>query len=171
MQEIYSKNTRKILQNKKKLEEKLKVKITNKDKILFIEGKAEDEYIAIEVIEAINLGFTADKALFLTEEFILEKINIKDLTKRHDLERIRGRIIGTQGRTKKTIESLSECFISLYNNTIGIIGRAEDIEKAMQALTSLIQGSKQSKVYSYLEREKSKEKTKMNVDLGLKQKE
>ena len=170
MQEIYSKNIRKILQNKRKLEKKLAVKITNKGGILFVKGEAEQEYLAIQIIEAINLGFTTEKALLLTEEdFILEKINIKDLTKRHDLERIRGRIIGTKGKTKKTIESLSDCFVSLHDNTVGIIGRAEDIEKAMQALTSIIQGSKQSKVYSSLERKRSKERTKMNEGLGLKE--
>ena len=168
MQEIYSENTGKILQNRKKLERTLQVKITNKGKILFVEGKAEDEYTAIQVIESMNLGFTADKALLLTEDFLLEKINIKDVTKRHDLKRVRGRIIGTKGKTKKTIENLTDCFISLQDNTVGIIGRAEDIEKAMQALTSIIRGSKQSKVYSYLERERSKEKLEMNEDLGLK---
>ena len=169
MQEIYSEDVGKILQNKKKLEQTLKVKITNKGKIIFVEGKAEQEYIAIQVIEAINLGFTSQQALLLQDEdFIFEKINIKDLTKRHDLERIRGRIIGTRGKTKEIIQNLSDCFISLHNNTVGIIGRAEDIEKAMQALTSIIQGSKQSKVYSYLERERGKEKSKINEDLGLK---
>ncbi len=170
MQEIYSENTRKILQNRKNLEKKLRVKITSKGKIIFVEGKAEQEYLAIQIIEAINLGFTTDKALLLTEDYIFEKINIKDLTKRQDLDRIRGRIIGTKGKTRKTIESLSDCFISLHDNIVGIIGRAEDIEKAMQALTSIIQGSKQSKVYSYLEREKTKEKTQLNEDLGLRNK-
>lgn len=169
MQEIYSEAVRKILQNKKKLERRLKVKITNKGKIIFVDGEGEKEYVAIEVIEAINLGFTITQALLLCEDdFILEKIRIKDLTKRHDLERVRGRIIGTRGRTKKTIQNLSDCLISLHDNTVGIIGRIEHIERAMQAITSLIQGSKQSSVYYSLEREKIKEKTSINEDLGLK---
>jgi ribosomal RNA assembly protein len=171
MQEIYSEFIRKILQNKSKLEKGLKVKITNKGKILFVEGNAEDEYTAVQAIEAINLGFTVQQALLLTEEgFILEKVNIKDLTRRHDLERIRGRVIGTKGKTKKLIENLSDCLISLHDNIVGIIGRAEHIEQAMQALTSLIQGAKQSKVYSFLERARSKEKARLNEDLGLKSK-
>ena len=169
MQEIYSEFVRKILQNKKKLEQALAIKITNKGKIVFVKGKPEQEFIAIQIIEAMNLGFTAEQALLLQdEEFIFEKINIKDLTKRHDLERIRGRIIGTRGKTKEIIQNLSGCFISLHDNTVGIIGRAEDIEKAIQAIKSIIQGSKQSKVYSSLERERSKEKAKMGEDLGLK---
>jgi ribosomal RNA assembly protein len=170
MQEMYSEFSRKIAQNRKTLERELKVKITNRGNLIFVDGKAEDEYIACEVIEAINLGFIIKKALLITnEEFILEKIHIKDLTKRTDLERIRGRIIGTKGRTKKTIENISDCLISVHDNTVGIIGRADEIEPTLTAITALIKGKKQTKTYSYLERERSKDKTKLNVDLGLKE--
>lgn len=169
MQETYSEVIKKILRDKKKLEQELKVRITNKGKILFVEGKTEDEYTTMQIIESINLHFTTQQALLLCEEdFVLEKLNIKDLTKRHDLDRIRARIIGTKGKTKKIIENLSDCFVSLHGNIVGIIGRIENIEKARTALISIIQGAKQSKVYSFLEREKSKEKLKMNEDLGLK---
>ena len=169
MQEIYTESARKILQNKARLEKELKVEIRNRGRLIFVEGKGEDEYLAIEVIEALNLGFKIEQALLLTQEdFIFEKINIKDLTKRHDLDRIKGRLIGTRGKTKKTIENLSDCFLAIHDNTVGVIGRAEEIEKAMQAVESIIQGSKQNKVYGYLERENAKEKTSLNEDLGLK---
>ena len=98
-----------------------------------------------------------------------EKINIKDITKRHDLNRVRARIIGTKGKTKELIENLSNCLISLHDNTVGIIGRAEEIKTCMQALISLIQGSKQSKVYSFLERKRAEEKKAEFEDLGLKE--
>ena len=104
METLYSEQINKIRQNKRKLEKILKVKITFSGKNINIEGSAVDKYVSLQVIEAINLGFTTDQAILLRdEEFVFEKINIKDLTKRHDLEIIRGRIIGTHGRTKKTI--------------------------------------------------------------------
>lgn len=169
MQETYSQNSRKILKNKARLEHELDVKITNKGKVLFVEGEGEQEYLAVQVIEAIDLGFKIVQALLLIQDdFILEKINIKDITKRNDLERVRGRIIGTDGRTKKIIENLSDCFISLHDNVVGIIGLTDNIEKAIQALTSIIQGSKQNRVYSSLERKNIKEKLSLNEDLGLK---
>lgn len=169
MKKIYSEAISKIKQNKEKLEKALKCKIMFSGKNVSVDGKALEEYSALQVIEAINLGFTPSQALTLCDEnFILEKINIKDITKRHDLERIRARIIGKKGKTKELIENLGDCIISLHNNTVGIIGRAEDIEKAMQAVTSIIQGSKQAKVYGYLERERAKEKRKLHEDLGLK---
>jgi len=172
MQEVYSENTRKIRQEKTKLEKELKVKISLSGKNILLTGESLDEYIAAEVIEAIELGFTLHQALLLKdEELILEKIYIKELTKRHDLERIRARIIGTKGKTKEIIENLSDCLISLHGNTVGIIGRAEEIKKAIRAIESIIHGRKQGKVYSYLERLRSKDKTRMHEDLGLKIKE
>ena len=168
METLYSEAINKIKANKKKLEKALNVKISVKGKDVCVSGKAVDEYIACQIIEALNLGFNTNQGLLLRDEnFVFEKINIKDVTKRHDLERIRGRIIGTKGKTKEIIENLSDCFISLHDNTVGIIGEAENIERAMQAITSIIQGSKQSKVYSSLERDRTKTKQEEFKDLGL----
>ena len=169
MEQIYCESIGKIKQDKAKLEKALKIKLSFSGKRAEIKGDAISEYLCLEIIEAINLGFTAEQALLLcNEELIFEKINIKNITKRKDLGVIRARIIGTKGKTRKYIQNLSDCFICLHDNTVGIIGRTDDIKKTIQAITSLIQGSKQSKVYSYLEREKTKEKEKsLDEDLGL----
>ena len=107
----------------------------------------------------INLGFSIDKALLLKQEnIILQTIHIKDITKRQDLERVRARIIGTQGRTLKTLNNLTNCDFSLKNNNIGIIGDTDSIEEGIQAVTSLIQGSKQSNVYAHAEKEMKKKR-------------
>ena len=148
-----------VLPNKKKLEKELGVKITNKGKNLFVNGKAEKEYTALEVMQAINLNFSVNKALLLkNDNTILQTLNIKNITKRHDLERVRARIIGTKGKTLQTINNLTNCEVSLKDNKIGIIGNTEYIEEAIQALISLIQGSKQGNVYSRVEREKKRKR-------------
>lgn len=166
MQQTQTEYPKKILQNKKKLETELKVKITNKEKNLFIDGNPEEEYTALQVIEAINLGFSVDRALLLkNENTILQTLNIKDITKKHNLENIRARIIGKHGRTLKTLNKLTNCAISLKDNQVGIIGNAEEIEYAIQALTSIIQGSKQGHVYGRLEREKKMERLRGKMDL------
>ena len=92
------------------------------------------------------------------EGFIFQKINIKNITRRNDLERIRARIIGTKGKTLRTLQSLTNCEFSIKNNEIGIIGPVEEIEEAIQAATSLVQGSKQGNVYSRLEKNKKKKR-------------
>ena len=110
MKTILSEKLPRILKNKKRLEEKLNVKITNRGKEVSIRGKPSDEYIAEKVIDALNFGFPFSVAILIKEEdFIFEIINIKDYTKRHDLETVRARIIGKKGKTLKTLCGLTKC--------------------------------------------------------------
>jgi KH domain-containing protein len=161
MQEIYIENAAEVFKNKARLEKELKVKFSNRGQNIFVNGKAEAEFIALEVLEAIKNGFSADRALKLKQEgMMFQRVDIKDITKRNDLERVRGRIIGKSGGTLKTLNNLTHCDLSLHDNEIGIIGDAEEIEDAIQAVTSIVQGSKQSNIYARLEkRRKSKRLT------------
>ena len=163
---IYSDKLPRILKNKKHLEEKLNVKITNKSREVFIEGEPEDEYIAEKVVEALNYGFEFKEAMLIKEDdFILEILSIKQFTKRGDLTRIRARIIGKCGKTKKTLCQLTKCFIQVKDNEVAILGDAEYIYNCQEAIKSLIKGSKQSNIYKYLE----KHQIKPVLDLGLKE--
>jgi ribosomal RNA assembly protein len=158
-EQLYCESLRKILTNKKQIEDSLNVKLTTKGKIIFIDGDPADELIGLEVIEAMELGFSVSEALDLkNEEFKFEKIYIKSLEKRRDLSQVRARIIGTQRRALKNIESLTNCDIVLHDNVVGIIGRVDDVRKAAYALKKLIGGSKHANVYTYLEEENLKEK-------------
>lgn len=164
MMQIYSEKLPRILKNKKRLEQRLNVKITNRGKEVYITGKPVNEYTANLVIDALNFGFPYKVAILIKEEdFLFEILNIKDYTKRHDLERVRARIIGAKGKTLKTLSQLTKCFFELKDNEIGIIGDAEYIQNAQQAVISLIRGSKQANVYSFLE----KHQVKPVFDLGL----
>ena len=168
MKKIICEKLPRILKNKKKLSEVLGVTLTNRGKEVYIEGSPEKEYIAEKVIDAINFGFAISKAILIKkEDLIFEILNIKDHTNRKDLERIRGRIIGKAGKTLKTLSDLSECFIEINENNVGIIGHPESIQVAQEALISIIKGSKQSNVYSHLE----KTRPKPIQDLGLRNKE
>lgn len=165
MKKILSDKIPRIIKAKKKLEKILKIKISNRGKEVFIEGSPENEYLAEKVIDAINLGFPINIALSIKEDNnLLEVLNIKDFTKRKDLERIRARLIGKGGRTLKTLNQLTKCGFEVKENNIGIIGPAECIKNAQEAVISLIQGSKQGNVYSYLEKHPSEHP----LDLGLK---
>ena len=116
----------------------------------------------------MNFGFPFSVAMLIKkEDFLFEIINIKEYTKRHDLERVRARIIGKSGKTLKTLQQLTKCFFELKNNEIGIVGDAESIKNAQEAVISLIKGTKQSNVYSFLE----KHQVKPILDLGLKERE
>jgi len=156
-----------ILKNKKRLEETLEVKITNRGKEIYVKGKPEKEYIAEKVILALDFGFPFSSILDIVEEdCIFEVMNIKDYTKRNDLETVRARIIGSKGKTLKTLTDLTKCHIEIKENFVGIIGFPEIIPITTNAIISLIQGSKQGNVYAYLE----KHHPKFEPDLGLKKK-
>ena len=166
MKTILCEKLPRITKNKKRLEKILNVKITNRGKEVFVEGKPEDEYSAEKVIDALNFGFAFSTAVLIKEEdFVFEIINIKDHTNRKDLERVRARIIGKKGKTLQTLHQLTKCYFELKDNYVGIIGYPEHLENAQDAIISIVKGAKQSNVYSLLERHQVKEP----IDLGLKQ--
>jgi ribosomal RNA assembly protein len=169
MQEIYIENFEPIIHNKNRLEKELGVKITNKGKLIFVEGEGEKEYLALKVFEAIDLDFSIQRALLLKDEnIILQTLHIKDLTKRKDLQVIKSRLIGTRGKTLKNLCHLTDCLISLKDNSMGIIGESESMEYAIQAITSIIKGSKQANVYARLEREKKNRRSNPKNYLNIK---
>ena len=156
MDTLFLENTKEVRKEIVKLEKKLNVKISILSKRVIIEGNPLDEYEARIVLEAISFGFPAQIALSLKEEDILFRtLPIKHFTRRKNMEIVRGRLIGTHGKTKQTIENLSNSRIIIKGNTVGIIGPAEEMDEVTTAFTNLIRGSKQSNVYKYLEKIKS----------------
>ena len=154
-----------IIKNKERLEKILGIKIANRGREIIIHGPAENEYIAERVAEALDFGFPFSVALLIKEQdFMLEILNIKNYTKRKDLERVRARIIGKDGKTLKTLNSLTKCFFEIKDNQVGIIGDPEYMRVATDAMIFLIQGSKQANVYTFLEQHQIKPV----IDLGLK---
>ena len=152
MKQITIRSTNKLLINKKLIEEKLKVKIEIKGKIVFIDGEEIEEFVAEKVIEAMDLGFSTRIALLLAEEdYMFETLSIKSFSKKNPSV-IRARIIGTRRKTLDTIEEITNCHVVLHENTVGIIAHVDEIKGAMQAIISLIKGTKSANVYSYLER-------------------
>lgn len=153
MEELFLEKTSIIRRNLEELERILKVKIEVAGKTITISGDALDEYEASIVLEALSFGFVMKKALLIkNEEIQFIKIPIKSITKRKDLKTVRARVIGKEGKTKRTIEDISDCSLVINNNEVGVIGNAESINKAKTALQSLIRGSKESNVYNFLER-------------------
>ncbi len=148
--------------NLKKIEKRLNVGITETQGEISIQSKSKGkdaiiEYLTLKIIEALALGFAIETTLHLSNtDYSLMKIDIKSYAKGKRVNVIKGRIIGTKGKTKALLERLSECNIVLSDHTVGIIGKIENVELASQAIYSLIKGKPQSKVYGFLERSKVK---------------
>src|SRR3989344_5932804 len=172
MQQITFKHTSELKRTKEELENKLGIKINLKGRTVMIDSPDTfKEYEAQRVLEAMAFGFSASKALLLLdEEYIFEEIRIKDHTKR-DLKSVLSRLIGTHGKTKNTIESLTSGDIIIGENKVCLIALAEEIDAASTAIKNLIRGTKQSKVYNYLEKHNTKKKTEALNDFGIIKKE
>ncbi|MGI6009785.1 MAG: KH domain-containing protein, partial [Methanomethylophilus sp.] len=63
----------------------------------------------------------------------------------------RGRLIGRKGRTRELIEELADVYMSVYGNTVSLIGNSVSLPIASTAVEMLLHGSEHSTVYHYLE--------------------
>jgi len=167
MEQVYFERVNELKKNKAELEQRLNVKITLEGKKAIIEGESVDEYEAVRVLEAIAFGFSAKKAIILTNEnFRFQIINIKHFTRRKDMEDVRARVIGTEGKTKRTIETITGCSVMVKENQAAILGPVDSIEDAVTAIGNIAKGTKQANVYRFLERMNAARREKS--DLGLK---
>jgi len=148
--------------DKRHLERRLKIKIrvdSNEGQVTLSGDDSVNLFIAQNVIKAIGRGFNPDIAVLLTNEsYGFELVNIKDYTKgsQRKAEIKRGRVIGTSGKIRKVLEKLTGTSISVYGNTVGIIGRVEDLFVAKRAIENLLRGSKHGTVISWLKKQEVK---------------
>ena len=108
----------------------------------------------IDVIKAIGRGFNPDRAtrLFDDDEY-LEVVDLKEFVggRNNQLSRIRGRIIGKDGKTRQIIEDLTGVYVTIYGNTVALIGNSVSLPVAKHAVELLLNGSEHATVYHYLE--------------------
>ena len=149
---------------------KLKVKkkfIKNK---FIIDGDEIEEYSAEQIIMAIDFGFDPEDAiLLLNPEYVLEFINVKSHTRRNNLQDVRARVIGVNGKAKRTIENLAGAAMSIQGNKVGVIVRSDHLSTTLNAIRSLIQGAKHSNVFTYLEKQNANLRRFDEEDFGLKE--
>jgi ribosomal RNA assembly protein len=139
----------------------VKIDIDGEGEVILHDDKAKDPLRAlqlIDVIKAIGRGFSPERAMRLfQEEEYLDVIDLKEFGSRsNQMSRIRGRIIGHDGRTRELIEDLAGVSVSIYGNTVAIIGSSAGLPVAKHAIEMLLNGSEHSTVYRYLEGQRPK---------------
>lgn len=137
----------------KELENKLEVSINIHTNEILIEGESLDVMKAKDIIEALDLGFSNNKAFKLFKEGNqLKVVELKEhFSSRKSIDRIKARIIGTDGKTRKLIEEYSGALISIHGDRVSIIGNYQEVSVASNAVEMFINGSKHARVYEYLE--------------------
>ncbi len=136
---------------------KCSIKIADGNEVT-IAGEAYDEYNAKNVVQAFGRGFDIGKAYkLLNDDYFFKYTSLKDfLQKEGHVERIKARVIGKDGKTKLYIEEISGADLSIYGNTISLIGTTEQLEIASAAIQVLLEGGTHKKAYSIMERMRRK---------------
>lgn len=140
-----------------------KIDIDSKEGDVTITGKdALKLFILRELIKAIGRGFNPEIAKqLLKQDYALEVISLNDYSKeKSGQQRLKGRVIGADGKSRNTLELLTECSISVYGKTISILGSVENIGNCKRAVETLLSGSPHANVYKWLERQKKLSKQK-----------
>jgi len=142
---------------KKKIEDFTNTKIELNDEIS-IEGDSVNVFQVKNLIKAFGRGFDLDDCFYLLEdEYGLEIINLSEFTKSKErLKTLKGRIIGTEGKTKKYIEKFTDVKTSIFGKTVSIIGKWDKIYIAKEAIMKLIQGCNHQTLYRWLEKKGTK---------------
>ena len=146
--------TKKMLQNISGI----KIEVDTEGEVLiYDDAETADPLMAlkiIDVIKAIGRGFAPDRAtrLFDDDEY-LEVVDLKEFVggRNNQLSRIRGRIIGKDGKTRQIIEDLTGVYVTIYGNTVALIGNSVSLPVAKHAVELLLNGSEHATVYHYLE--------------------
>jgi ribosomal RNA assembly protein len=157
---------------KRDIEEKLTVELQIESEAGSVEitlnEKAEDPSLlfrAKDVVTAIGRGFSPEEAfrLIRNEDTVFDFIDLRAIFGRSesDITRVKSRIIGMNGKTRRTIEELTEADVVIYGHTVGFIGTFEQVDAARNAVQMIIQGSQHHTVYSYLQKKRREIKKQM----------
>jgi len=129
---------------------------------LVLSEKASDPSLlfrAKDTVTAIGRGFSPEQAfrLLRNDDDVFDFIDLRAVFGRSesDIKRVKGRVIGANGKTRKLIEELTEASMVVYGHTIGFIGSFEQVDVARNAVQMLINGSQHHTVYKYLQRKRS----------------
>jgi ribosomal RNA assembly protein len=157
---------------KKSIEEKLSVQLeidseTGDVNAVMEENVADPSVLfkAKDVVTAVGRGFSPEHAfrLIRDEEAMLDVLDLRTVFGKSeaDIKRVKGRIIGMNGKTRIIIEELTGTNLAVYGHTVGIIGTLEQAEVAREAIEMLIKGSMHATVYRFLHRKRRELKKKM----------
>jgi len=142
----------------------VQLRVDSREGLVTVKSEATDgadPFTALRVIEAIGRGFSPQHAKRLLEEGTsFEVIDLRDYAGRSSssLERIRGRVIGLKGKSRRVIEELTRCNLSVYGRSVAIIGDASEAQLAAEAVKMLASGSQHRTVYNTLQKARTKRK-------------
>lgn len=141
---------------KKEIEEvcNTKIDVDSESGEIIVEGEdALKLYACKEIITAIGRGFNPEFArLLLKPDYSMELIEINDFAgSKNSQMRLKGRVIGQEGKSRKFIEELTGTFMVVQGKTICIVGEVQRVLYAKRAVEQLLKGGSHKNTYRWLE--------------------
>jgi ribosomal RNA assembly protein len=160
---------------KAEIERAFKVKLTVNSELGTIEVTPSDDnddpstiLRAKDVVTAVGRGFSPERAMTLTDDdMVLDVIDLREIFGKNesDINRIKGRVIGSEGKMRRLLEEMTDAKVSVYGSTISMIGEFEAVSATRQAIEMLIKGKQHSSVYKFLRRIRSETKKRKTLEL------
>jgi ribosomal RNA assembly protein len=123
---------------------------------------------AKDVVIAIARGFSPQRALkLIDDDIVLDIIDLRETFGRNerDIARLKGRVIGREGKIRRLIEEMTNAQVSVYGHTIAMLGEFETVNAAREAIELLLKGKQHSTVYKLLRKIKSESKRRETLEL------
>lgn len=114
-----------------------------------------------DLIRAIGRGMSPNRAIQLLDDNVhLRMYDIREWVGRqpNQIRRMRGRVIGRDGRIRELVEELSGVEIVVYRSTILVVGDIESLSVGSAAVERLLGGAEHGTVLKFLEKEKRRQK-------------
>lgn len=146
-------NDREVLKEIKELIE-AEIEINSEGKVNIDSENYIEEIRAYNIIKAIGRGFSPERAFRLLEEN--SNLNVIKVTEYANTDnskkRLKGRVIGSEGRARNKLENLTDTEIEVYGKTVSILGNTKNVEIASKAVKMLLNGSSHGTAYRYIEK-------------------
>ncbi|MFX1466675.1 MAG: KH domain-containing protein [Promethearchaeota archaeon] len=138
-----------------------KITIDSADGTVLVESTPQTEdplavWRARDIVLAIGRGFSPKRAFKLLDEDMILEVIFLDASANTPkaLKRIRGRLIGERGKTRRIIEEFTGASLSIFGHSVAIIGTIERVTVAKEAIQMILKGMPHKSVYSFLDRKK-----------------
>ena len=147
-------------ETKKDLEERsgLKINIDSKlGEVVIDDHEVDDPLMVIKIeniIKAIGRGFSPQNTIQLMNDdadfFVFDLYDYVG-KKEAQVKRLKSRVIGREGRTKRVLEELTDSKVSVYGHTVSVISDIIRMNILKKSIDMLLTGSRHATVYRFVE--------------------
>lgn len=141
----------------KELKVKLRIKQAPGGGEISIVADPHKTYVVMQILQAIAVGFPAEDAFQINNDYILEFIELRRYAKTKTRKtEIKSRVIGKKGKVMKNIRNLTGVLVSVQNDEIALLGRTEDVYHVKAAVENLVRGTPHAKIFKILEKKEGR---------------